>query len=148
MTDELWTCPECGHRFVTRNMWHSCSNYPLDYHFKKSEPVVRETFDRYLDVIESCGPVEVIPQKTRIAIMARVRFAGCVVRRKWLLANLWMTRKVHHRTLRSTEKFGPRSYGHRFRLDSPDDIDDELRLFVAEAYAVGMREHLKGRAAT
>jgi hypothetical protein len=30
----LWTCPKCGHRFVTRNMWHSCSDYSLESHFE------------------------------------------------------------------------------------------------------------------
>ena len=20
----LWRCPKCGHRFVTKNLWHSC----------------------------------------------------------------------------------------------------------------------------
>ena len=20
----LWVCPKCGHRFVTKNLWHSC----------------------------------------------------------------------------------------------------------------------------
>ena len=23
----LWTCPKCGHSFVTRNIWHSCNRY-------------------------------------------------------------------------------------------------------------------------
>ncbi len=30
----LWTCPRCGHQFVTPNMWHSCSRHALDDHFK------------------------------------------------------------------------------------------------------------------
>ena len=29
----LWRCPECGHTFVTRNLWHSCGRYTLDPHF-------------------------------------------------------------------------------------------------------------------
>ena len=141
--DELWTCPECGHRFVTKNMWHSCSNYPLAYHFEGRLPQVRLTFDRFLEVVENCGPVEVIPQKTRIAIQAKVRFAGCIVRKRWLLANLWLTRRVRHPKLQRVEEFGPRSYGHQFRLDSPDDIDGALAEFVQESYAVGLREHLR-----
>ena len=50
--DELWTCPKCGHRFTTKNMWHSCSTYPLEYHFEGRLPLVRSTFDRFLEVIE------------------------------------------------------------------------------------------------
>ena len=139
---ELWTCPECGHRFVTRNMWHSCSNYPLEHHFEGSSPIVRQTFDRFVNVIESVGPVAVIPQKTRIAIQVKVRFAGCVVRKRWLLANLWLTRRVDHPTLRRTTEFGPESFGHQFRLDSPDDIDQSFQDLVRESYRVGLREHI------
>jgi len=140
--NKLWTYPECGHRFVTKNMWHSCSNYPLAYHFEGRLRQVRLTFDRFLEVVENCGPVEVIPQKTRIAIQAEVRFAGCIVRKRWLLANLWLTRRVSHPKLQRVEEYGPRSYGHRFRLDSPDDIDGALAELVQESYAVGLREHL------
>ncbi len=135
--------PEVRTSFVTKHMWHSCSNYPLAYHFEGRLPQVRLTFDRFLEVVENCGPVEVIPQKTRIAIQAKVRFAGCVVRKRWLLANLWLTRRVSHPKLQRVEEFGPRSYGHQFRLDSPDDIDGALEEFVQESYAVGLREHLR-----
>ena len=141
--DELWTCPECGHRFVTRNMWHSCSNYPLDAHFAGTLPSVRDTFDRFIELIQEHGPIEIIPQKTRIAIQAKVRFAGCVVRKRWLLANLWLTRRIDHPALQRVEEFGPESYGHQFRLDSPDDIDGVLCDFIRESYAVGLREHLR-----
>lgn len=142
---ELWTCPECGHRFVTANMWHSCSQYDLEHHFSGTEPSVRQSFDRFLEAIEACGPVVVIPQKTRIAIQAKVRFAACVVRKKWLLANLWLTRRVEHPKLTKIERFGPGSYGHRFRLDGPEDVDEALEDLIQEAYRVGLRQHLRGR---
>lgn len=106
---------------------------------------MRAIFDRFLDVIEKVGPVTVIPQKTRIAIQAKVRFAGCITRKKWLLANLWMTRRVDHSRLRRTEIYGPGSFGHQFRFDSPGEIDPRFRSFVKESYAVGMRKHLKSR---
>ena len=85
----LWTCPTCGHRFVTRNMWHSCSNYSLEGHFERKEPSVRQVFDKLLGLAEQCGPVTVIPQKTRIAIQARVRFAGGVARKNWFDPKTW-----------------------------------------------------------
>ncbi len=134
-SDELWTCPACGHRFVTRNMWHSCSNFTLEHHFEGCAPQVRATFDAFLGAVEACGEVIVIPQKTRIAMQAKVRFAGCVVRRKWLLAHLWLTRRVVHPRLTRTDRFGETSFGHHFRLDSPADIDVDFRQLVAEAYA-------------
>ena len=30
----LWRCGKCGHRFVTKNLWHSCGRYRLADHFK------------------------------------------------------------------------------------------------------------------
>jgi hypothetical protein len=38
----LWQCPKCGHRFASRNLWHSCGNYRLAEHFKNRSPVVRQ----------------------------------------------------------------------------------------------------------
>jgi hypothetical protein len=139
----LWTCPKCGHRFVTRNLWHSCSNYSLDDHFEGKDPVVRKVFNKLLAMIRKCGPVEVIPQKSRIAIQARVRFAGGVARKSWFDAALWLTRRAEHSCLRRVETFGPKSYGLHFRLMRPEDLDDAFAALVREAYAVGCQQHLE-----
>jgi len=128
---------------VTKNMWHSCSNYTLDHHFNAAAPTVRETFDGVVALIERNGPVEVSPQKTRISIQAKVRFAGCVVRKHWLLAHLWLTRRVTHPTLRRVDKFVEGAYVHPFRFDAPEDMDASFEDLVRESYAVGLREHLK-----
>ena len=32
----LWTCPSCGHQFVTANIWHSCTKHTLDEAFARS----------------------------------------------------------------------------------------------------------------
>jgi hypothetical protein len=139
----LWICPKCKNRFVTRNMWHSCSNYSLGYHVEGKEPSVRQVFDKLLALVQQCGPVTVIPQKTRIAIQARVRFAGGVPRKNWFDAGLWLTRRAEHPCLRRVETFGPKSYGLHFRLTRPEDLDDEFAALVREAYAVGCQERLK-----
>lgn len=76
--------------------------------------------------------MEVIQQRTRIAIMAQVGFGGCVVRTKWLLASLWLTRRAEHPPLRKVQEFGPGSYGHQFRLETPDDVEEALRGLVRE----------------
>lgn len=139
----LWTCPKCRHRFVTRNMWHSCGNYSLEGHFEGKETSVRQVFDKLLALVQQCGPVTVIPQKTRIAIQARVRFAGGVARKNWFDAGLWLTRRAGHSCLRRVDTFGPKSYGLHFRLTRPEDLDEGFAALVREAYAVGCQEHLE-----
>lgn len=104
---------------------------------------MREVFDKLLALVRACGPATVIPQKTRIAIQARVRFAGGVARKNWFDAALWLTHKASHPTLQRIEKFGPHSYGLRFRLKRPEDLDEPFRRLVEEACAVGRQEHLQ-----
>ena len=130
-----WTCPKCGHRFVTRNVWHSCSNYRLADHFKNRSPVARQLFHRWRAVARACGPVTVYAQKTRVVFQARVRFAGAVVRNDWLDAALWLKRTVEHRCLHRVESFGRLGYGIHFRLAKATDGDKDLELLMREAYA-------------
>ena len=138
----LWTCPNCGHRFVTRNMWHSCSRYRLDDHFTGKDPFVRDLFDRFAALVRQCGPVTVYAQKTRIVFQTRARFAGVAVRKRWLDCGLWLKRRVEHPRVRRIESPTPRDHVHYFRLTSPADLDEELAALVREAYAVGCQEPL------
>lgn len=135
----LWRCPKCGHRFVTKNLWHSCGRYRLADHFKGKSRVVRQTFDRFVELAKACGPVTVYAQKTRIVIQGRVRFAGAVVHRDWLDAGLWLKRHAEHRCLSRIESFGRLGYGHHFRLRQPGDIDEALAGLVREANAIGQQ---------
>lgn len=123
-------------------MWHSCGQFDLDSHFIGADPSVKATFHRLLEAIEGYGRVTVIPQKTRIAIQAEVRFAGGVARKHWFDAALWLTRPADHPTLHKMETFGD-SYYHWFRLRDPSEVDPTLISLIGEAYQVGLRRHLR-----
>lgn len=131
----LWRCPKCGHRFVTRNLWHSCRRVPLARHFAGKPASLRATFRRWVALARACGPVTVYAQKTRIVIQARVRFAGAVVRAHWLDAGLWLRRRIKHPLVHHIEDFGRLGYGVHFRLTDPADIDARLAALMREAYA-------------
>lgn len=139
----LWSCPKCGHQFVTANIWHSCGRYELEPHFNGRSPIVQEIFDDLVAAGEACGPVTVYPQKSRIVFMVRVRFASVMTRKKWLYFSLWLTRRIDHSCLTHTDVFGSDSFVHRFRLSDPSQIDQQLEAFICEAYQVGRQEHLK-----
>jgi len=141
----LWTCPRCGRRFVTKNLWHSCARHSLAEHFSGKPPILRRTFKRFAAIARECGPVSVYAQKTRIVIQARVRFAGAVVRKDWLDAGLWLRRRAKHPRLHRTESFGSAGYGLHFRLERPEDVDEALARLVREAYLVGKQETPKAR---
>jgi hypothetical protein len=140
----LWRCPRCGHRFVTRNVWHSCSRHTLAEHFAGKDPIVRRVFDAFLTLARRFGPVTVIPQKTRISLQARVRFSGAVTYRRWIDCVLWLTRRVEHPRLHRVEFIPPRCHAHRFRLTHPSQLDEAFAALVREACAVGRQDHLDG----
>lgn len=95
----LWTCPKCGHRFVTRNLWHSCGRYRIADHFTGADPMVRRLFDRFTELVRRNGPVTIYAQKTRIVCQVRVRFGGAMVRKRWLNIGLWLTHQAEHPAL-------------------------------------------------
>ncbi len=133
----LWRCPKCGHRFVTKNLWHSCGRYSLASHFKGKPKILRQTFNRFMSLAKECGPVTVYAQKSRIVIQERVRFAGAVVRSNWLEARIWLKRRIKHPLLIRTEFYENLGYGHLIRLENPEDIDSSLAEFMHEAYEIG-----------
>jgi hypothetical protein len=119
----VWTCPSCGHRFVTANIWHSCTTIRLHEAFASAQPKVRAAFDRFAELVGRCGPIEVIAQKTRIVIMAQVRFAGAQVHRDRLLANFALSRRIDDPMFRH-DVYGERWIAHRFTVRDPAELDD------------------------
>ena len=111
----------------------------------RMEMICRPAADRLVEAAHSCGPVTIYAQKTRIVFMVRVRFAGVMTRKRWLYFSLWLTRKIEHSRLHKVDVYGPRSYGHQFRLSDPAEIDERLEALICEAYRVGRQEHLDAR---
>jgi Domain of unknown function (DUF5655) len=142
MTSGLWRCSECGREFANRNQSHFCSDVALDAHWIGKEPHVRETFDAFVRAVEELGPARVLPQKTRIAFQVRMSFAALMPKRRWLDGHLVLARRAESPCFRRVETLSPRNHVHHFRLRHPDEIDAELKRFIAEAYAVGEQKHL------
>lgn len=143
----LWDCPRCGHRFVSPNIWHSCSRHSVDEHFVGTPPRVRAAFERLVSLYEQCGPIVVIAQKTRIVFMVRVRFGGCTVRRDRLSTGISLTRRVDHPRWTKVEQVAPGWMHHRFEVHDPDELDDpDLAALICESYReIGEQRRLPGR---
>jgi len=130
----LWTCPSCGHRFVTANVWHSCTSFEVDAALAGLPSEVLAAWTRFVEMIAACGPITVIAQKSRIVIMSRVRFAGVVLRRRKLIASFALTREVPDARFR-IERYSERWIAHRFDLTSPADLEiPRLAELLCESY--------------
>jgi hypothetical protein len=139
----LWRCPRCGRPFANRNQSHACGVGDLDTLFGRSEPQVRATFERVVEVARRCGPLEVVPEKTRVALQVRMSFAAFTPRRRWLDGHVVLARALPAERFRRVETFSPRNHLHAFRLSTPQDVDAEVAGWLAEAYDVGAQRHLR-----
>ena len=143
-TAAMWSCPHCGRSFANRNQSHACAPLgDLDQHFTGAVPEVRAAFDRVLAAVSALGPVEVLPEKTRIALHIRMSFAAFMPRRRWLNGHLVLARHIDSPRFLRIQELSPRNVVHAFRLTSPADVDAEFVTWLAEAYRVGGQEHLK-----
>jgi hypothetical protein len=140
----MWTCPKCERTFANRNQVHTCRALgDLDQHFARTAPEVRHTFDRVIAAVRELGPFEVLPEKTRIALHARMSFAAFMPRCNWLNGHLVLARQVNSPRFLRVETISPRNVVHAFRLSSAAEIDDEFVAWLAEAYLVGTQQHLR-----
>ena len=91
-------------------------------------------------MLSSLGDVQVIPQKTRLVAVARVRFAGLVPRKHGLLANFALHRWVVSERIVKTDDYGARWRFHHVRIRTSADVDDELRHWLQESHdTVGLQ---------
>lgn len=142
LTQPLWRCPKCGCRFANRNQSHTCGLHDLEHHFAGKPPLIRALFDAVLKRVRKCGPVVVLPEKTRIAFQVRMSFAQVTPRWQWLDGHVVLARRLEHPRFRRVETFSPRNHVHHFRLTALKDVDQDLEAWLREAYAVGQQRHL------
>jgi hypothetical protein len=131
---ELWTCPECGHRFRWRNQAHSCTTYTVEDHLRDKALAVVELYRTIEAAALELGPdVAVEAVKTRIAFRARMRFAALVVQKRGLRCHVVLRRVLPHPRFLRIESVRTQ-HVHSFRIDRLEDVDDDVRDWLAEAY--------------
>jgi hypothetical protein len=140
---DVWVCPRCAARLVSRNLWHSCGQFTLEALFTKSEPHVLELARTYVSMLYALGDVQVIPQKTRLVCVARVRFAGLSPRRDGFLATFALHRWLQSPRIVRTVDYGPRWRAHFILVRGEADLDAELASWLQESHdVVGLQADL------
>jgi hypothetical protein len=141
---DLWICPKCGARLVSRNLWHSCGRFSLESLFANSEERALDLARTYVAMLHTLGDVQVIPQKTRLVCVARVRFSGLEPRKDGFLANFALHRWLASPRIVKTVDYGPRWRVHYLRVRAEADLDDELIAWLQEAHdVVGLQSDVR-----
>ena len=138
----LWQCPRCGRPFANRNQPHSCVAASVEAHLAGKGERAAALYRAFAAAVAACGPVTLAPAKTRIGFQVRMIFAAVAVRADRLDGHVVLARRLEHPRFRKIESLSPRNHVHHFRFHTVEEIDDEVRTWLREAYAVGEQKHL------
>lgn len=140
----LWTCPACGAKLVTKNLWHSCGRATLATWKAEMGPNAAALYTRFEAMIAKCGEYSVAPAKTRIAFLGRVRFAGITsLSENGMTCNFSMPRPLKSARFVKVEEVVPGWWVHRLRISSPNELDAQVQAWLRQSYRLmGMQERL------
>lgn len=82
---------------------------------------MRRLYDRFIGVVEESGLVTVIPQKTRIALQVRMRFAALMPQKATLKGQLVLLRRFPSSRIEKIKTYSSRKHVHVFRLHLEDE---------------------------
>jgi hypothetical protein len=74
--------------------------------------------------------------KTSINLIGRAHFGAVQVRKAGLTVGILLARRLEHPRIFRHEEAGGRWVAHRVRINRPEDLDDEVLGWLAEALAL------------
>lgn len=114
---------------------HECAPaLTLEEYFSTGPPHERPIFDAVMAHISTLDDVHVEPVSVGIFFKGTHTFAQLRPLDRWVALSFSLRRTVQHPTItRKVNQYSGRYY-HVANLRSPDDLDDDLRGWITEAY--------------
>ena len=113
----------------------------LDEYFSTGPAHERPVFEAVMAHLDGLGPVHVEPVSVGIFFKHGPRFAELRPMQKWVALSFSLRRRVSHpRVVRKPIAYHGR-YWHTANVRRPDDIDDDIRDWLTEAYLDAAAAH-------
>jgi hypothetical protein len=117
--------------------------WTVERHLEGLPKPVIELYERFILLVEECGPFEYSVTKTAITLKGvRRGFAGAKPKSRWLDGFLDLQREVRDKRIRRASPYTKRLFVHQFRITEPKQLDASFAVWVHEAYDVGAGHHL------
>ncbi|MGH9745933.1 MAG: DUF5655 domain-containing protein [Candidatus Acidiferrales bacterium] len=114
----------------------------MQQHLAGKTLVAVRLFREFAKLVRRCGPVRIVPEKTRIAFQVRMSFAAISLRRDSIVGHAVLARRLENPRFTKIEYISPRNHVHSFRFTSLKELDREVLGWLREAYRVGQQRHL------
>jgi hypothetical protein len=110
--------------------------YSVDSHFDRSSPVVRETYQRVLDIARDFGPFTEVPKKTSIHLDRKSAFAGIQTRKEFLILTVKSPVELSDPRIRKREHISANRWYFEIKLRTPNDIDRQVVDWLRNGYEI------------
>ena len=112
------------------------STFLVTDHLSGREPVVMSIYDALLNAARKLGPVKEEAKKTSIHLVRSSAFAGVATRKSSLLLTLKSASDIKSPRVTKHEKVSASRWHLEIRLESPRDVDAELKAWLRDAYNI------------
>jgi hypothetical protein len=114
---------------------HDCApGLTLEEYFATGPDHERPVFDAVMAHVTTLGPVHADIVSVGVFLKNPRKFAELRPMRKWVALSFLLPRRANHRTfVRKVVEYNGR-WHHVANLERPEDLDDDLRDLLAEAY--------------
>jgi hypothetical protein len=130
-----WTCPRCDREFGRANQSHTClPGGSVDGSFAGRPPVQRQIYDAIVEQLETLGPVHADSVQVGVFLKRERKLAEVRPMARSLSLELVLPRLLDDPRIMRTIRVSAQRYVHVIRLTSVDDLDDQLREWLTEAY--------------
>ena len=106
----------------------------VDEYFSTGPPHERPVYDAVMAHVATLGPVHVEPVSVGIFLKRSRTFAELRPKQRWVALSLRLSHPVHDSRVSSRAAAGAGVTWCSIRLAGPDDVDDAVKGWIAEAY--------------
>lgn len=110
----------------------------MEQHLEKANPEVIALFEFFVEMVEICGNTIIEATKTSITFKTPKIFAVVHLPKRGLRISIWLPRPVQHARIQRIYSDSAQSYAHHIRIDTVDDLDQQLQNWLCEAYMFAM----------
>jgi predicted transport protein len=121
---------------MKRNQMHTCEVFDLERHLSGKSSEIVGLYHLLAAAVSDMECVEIVPMRSSVLFRVRTVFATVKVRKRWLDVYLALEAEYLGDRVQRTERISARRFAHQVRLQSPDDIDEELTGWLAEAHRI------------
>jgi hypothetical protein len=130
-----WTCPRCDREFARAGQSHTC--FPggsVDESFAGRPAPMRAAYDALLAHVKSLGPVHEDAVSVGVFLKRERKLAEVRPKTKWVVLTLYLDRAIDDPRISRTMRVSSVCTVNEVKLRTPEDVDDQLRAWLEEAY--------------